>query len=190
MFILKTRLSALGLALSLAGGLAATSFTASAEEVTEPGMSWDCGFSPEGTSLERVTTAIEEVTGPSATILVAAYEFTSRPIAEALIAAKQKRGMTVAVVADTTENEKQYSKVHDLIAAGIPVRFDNTLAMLHSKYMVLNGTAVETGSLNYTAAAASNRHAENACVFRHAPKMADRFIRDWKALWNEATPVQ
>lgn len=59
--------------------------------------------------------------------------------------------MTVAVVADTTENEKQYSKVHDLIAAGIPFRFDNTLAMLHSKYLILNGTAVETGSLNYTA---------------------------------------
>ena len=189
MFILKKRLIALGLSLSFAAGLAGTSFIASAEEVTEPGMSWDCGFSPEGTSLERVTTAIEEVTGPRATILVAAYEFTSRPIAETLIAAK-RRGVTVAVVADTTENEKPYSKVHDLIAAGIPVRFDNTLAMLHSKYMVLNGVAVETGSLNYTAAAVSNKHAENACVLRHVPLMAKRFARDWKALWDEATPVQ
>jgi phosphatidylserine/phosphatidylglycerophosphate/cardiolipin synthase-like enzyme len=189
MSILKTRLNALGLALALAAGLAATSFNASADKVSEPGMTWDCGFSPEGTSLETVTRAIEAVTGSNATILVAAYEFTSRPIAEALIAA-EKRGVTVAVVADTTENEKQYSKVHDLIAAGIPVRFDNTLAMLHSKYIVLNKTAVETGSFNYTAAAASNKHAENACVFRHAPKMADRFVRDWKALWNEATPVR
>lgn len=46
-----------------------------------------------------------------------------------------------------------------------------------------------TTQCNYTAAAASNRHAENACVFRHAPHMADAFTRNWKALWNEATPA-
>ncbi|CAE6962821.1 phospholipase D family protein [Paraburkholderia domus] len=189
MSILKQRLIAVTLGMSFAAGLAATSVTASAQEVSEPGMTWQCGFSPEGSSLETVTGAIDAVSGAKATILVAAYEFTSRPIAEALIAAK-KRGVTVGVVADTTENEKQYSKVHDLIAAGIPVRFDNTLAMLHSKYMVLNRTAVETGSFNFTAAAASNKHAENACVFRNAPRMAARFASDWKSLWDEATPMQ
>jgi len=71
----------------------------------------------------------------------------------------------------------------------LPVRFDNTLQMLHDKYMVLNGTTVETGSFNFTAAAASNKHGENACVFRHAPRMAEAITRDWKALLNEATPA-
>jgi phosphatidylserine/phosphatidylglycerophosphate/cardiolipin synthase-like enzyme len=159
--------------------------TVSAEEVFEPRLTHDCGYSPQGTAEGVVLSAINEVSGPHSTILVAAYEFTSRPITQALIAAKV-RGVAVAVVADTTENRKPYSKIPDLIQAGIPVRFDNHLQMLHDKFMVLNGTAVETGSFNFTSAAASDRHAENACVFRHAPLMAAEFTRSWKDLWNES----
>jgi len=158
---------------------------ASSEEVSEPGLTWDCGFSPEGTSEETVLDAINEVNGPHSTILVAAYEFTSRPITQALISAKQ-RGVTVAVVADPTENRKQYSTVDDLTQAGIPVRFDHRLQMLHDKFMVFNGSTVETGSFNYTRTAASSRHAENACVFRHAPRLAMAFTHSWKGLWNES----
>jgi phosphatidylserine/phosphatidylglycerophosphate/cardiolipin synthase-like enzyme len=167
----------------IASSLMATS--AYAEEVAEPGMTHDCGYSPEGTSEGVVLNAINEVSGPRSTILVAAYELTSRPITQALIAAKQ-RGVTVAVVADATENRKPYSKVPELIRAGIPVRFDNQLEMLHDKFVVFNNSAVETGSFNFTSAAASNRHAENACVFRHAPRMAAEFKRSWKELWNES----
>jgi phosphatidylserine/phosphatidylglycerophosphate/cardiolipin synthase-like enzyme len=184
--------SKVGLAACAALVLMVASTTVSAKEIAEPGLTHDCGYSPGGTALPIVLKAINEVSGPHSMILVAAYEFTSQPIARALIDAKQ-RGATVAVVADVTENvtgkHAAYSKIHELTAAAIPVRVDNRLDMLHDKFMVLNGTAVETGSFNYTAAAASDRHAENACVFRHAPEMGTEYTEHWKDIWNESDRV-
>jgi phosphatidylserine/phosphatidylglycerophosphate/cardiolipin synthase-like enzyme len=181
-----------GAAACAALGLMLASAAVSAEEIAEPGLTHDCGFSPGGTAQLTVLKAIDEVSGPHSMILVAAYEFTSQPIARALIGAKQ-RGAIVAVVADATENVTSrhavYSKLHELAAAGIPVRVDNQLDMVHDKFMVLNGTAVETGSFNDTAAAASDRHAENACFFRHAPKMAMEYTEHWKGIWNESDRV-
>jgi phosphatidylserine/phosphatidylglycerophosphate/cardiolipin synthase-like enzyme len=184
--------SKVGLTACAAFGIMAASAAVSAEEIAEPGLTHDCGYSPRGTALPIVLKALGEVSGPHSMILVAVYEFTSQPITRALIEAKQ-RGVSVAVVADTTENvaskHAAYSKLHELTAAGIPVRVDNRLDMLHDKFMVLNGMAVETGSFNYTAAAASDRHAENACVFRHAPGMATEYTEHWKDIWNESDRV-
>lgn len=163
----------------------------SEEHAFEPGATWDCGFSPEGGANPRVIRAINEVrprAGNDATILVAAYAFTSLPIARALVAAHQ-RGVKVAVVADATENQKSASKVKMLADIGIPVKFDTRLKMLHDKFMVLDGTAVQTGSFNYTKAAASDEHAENACVFRHSPRMAATFTGAWQRLWRESVPA-
>ncbi|WP_175795896.1 phospholipase D family protein [Burkholderia anthina] len=163
----------------------------SEQHAFEPGATWDCGFSPEGGANPRVIHAINEVrpsTGNDATILVAAYAFTSLPIARALIAAHE-RGVKVAVVADATENQKAASKVKMLLESGIPVRFDRKIAMQHSKFLVLGGTAVETGSFNFTKAAASDQHAENACVFRNSPKLAAAFTGAWQRLWRESDPA-
>lgn len=169
-----------------AGVNATTGLTLSG--VAEPGMTWTCGFSPGGTSLRVVLTAIDAVSprpGRQATILVATYAFTSLDVARALVRAKD-RGVRVAVVADPRENQSRYSKVRYLANHGIEVRFDHRLAMVHDKFMVLDGTAVETGSFNYSRAAASNEHAENACVFQRAPKMAQRFTQHWKRLWEQS----
>ncbi|KEH15458.1 phospholipase D (PLD) family protein [Medicago truncatula] len=163
----------------------------SEQHAFEPGATWDCGFSPEGGASSRVIRAINEVRtrpGNDATILVAAYAFTSLPIARALIAAHD-RGVKVAVVADATENRKPASKVRMLMESGVAVRFDNRLQMLHHKFLVLDGTAVETGSFNFTKAAASEQHAENACVFRNSPQMAATFTGAWQRLWRESDPA-
>lgn len=163
----------------------------SEEHAFEQGATWDCGFSPEGGANPRVIHAINEVrphNGDKATILVAAYELTSADIARALIAAHE-RGVKVAVVADAPENQKPASKVRMLVQSGIPVKFDNHLQMLHDKFLVLDGTAVETGSFNFTKAAASDEHAENACVFRHVPQMAASFTGAWQRLWRESDPA-
>lgn len=162
------------------------------EEVPfEPGATWDCGFSPEGGAHPRVVHAINEVhvrPGDDATILVIAYEFSEVDIAHALIAAKQ-RGVKVAVVADATESGRAWSKLGMLIKNGIPVRIDNQRQMIHDKVMVLDGSAVEMGSLNFTDLAGSDQHGEDACVIRHTPKLAARFTGHWQKLWRESQPL-
>lgn len=68
---------------------------------------FDTGFSPDGSALNVVVKGIESA---RASILVAAYTFTSRPVAAALLAA-QLRGVKVAVIADRAQNSKSYSSV-------------------------------------------------------------------------------
>ncbi|MFP3670226.1 phospholipase D-like domain-containing protein, partial [Priestia sp. SIMBA_032] len=103
--------------------------------------------------------------------LVTAYEFTSWPVAKALVAAKDN-GVKVAVVVDAKENaSKKASKVQYLVSHGIPVRQDNRRDMIHDKNLTFGSGAVELGSFNFTAAAASAKHAENAVVLRHVPSV-------------------
>lgn len=101
-------------------------------------------------------------------IFVAAYTFSSKPVAQALVAA-QKRGVKVFVVADKDENTKSYTAVTFLANAGVPVRLNNRYAILHSKFMVIDNMHLQLGSFNYTAAAV-NRNEENVLVLRNASR--------------------
>jgi len=160
------------------------------EMVLPKGATLTPGFSPEGTSEGVVLRALHEASEGDGerTLLVAAYEFTSIPIARAVVAAKDS-GARVAVVVDPTENQKRASQVRFLVEHGVPVREDHQRAMLHDKFFVVNGSTLELGSFNYTRAAASDQHAENAVVLRHVPDEAACYIAHWKRLWDESTAV-
>ncbi|MGF6440534.1 phospholipase D-like domain-containing protein [Paraburkholderia youngii] len=155
-----------------------------------PGATIDLGFSPEGTAEAKVLKAIHEAaSGPGEhSLLVEGYEFTSFAIAKAVVAAKDA-GAKVAVIADVKENQKKASKVGYLVAHGVQVREDHHLEMLHDKILIVNGETTEVGSFNYTNAAASREHAENALIVRHAPNVAECYIGHWKRVWDESTPV-
>lgn len=93
---------------------------------------------------------------------VLAYSFTSKPIADALIAA-HARGVRVEVILDDsqpTANGTQYDK---LIAAGVPTWIDSKHAIAHNKVLIIDGKYYENGSFNFTAAA-ENVNGENAIV--------------------------
>lgn len=156
-----------------------------------PGSTLDVGFSPEGTAEAKVVKAIREASAGKGehSIRMAAYEFTSWPVAKALVAAKDA-GVKVAVVVDAKENQKKASKVSYLVGHGIPVRMDSSIAMLHDKAIIINSDTVELGSFNYTAAAASAEHAENAVILRHAPAVAACYAVHWRKLWEQSTPVK
>ena len=102
----------------------------------------DVGFSPGGTALALVEKAIGAA---KSEILVAAYEFTSRDIAEAIEGAAH-RGVKVRIVADWKASQDRFSQVPVLQAAGIPVRLDRLYAIMHNKFLVIDGDSVETGS--------------------------------------------
>ena len=124
-----------------------------------PQASLQIGFSPREGALELVLAIIQ---GARKSILVAAYSFTSRPVATALVDA-QRRGVAVFVVADGPEAGKGYSAVSFLANQGVSVRSNSRFPLMHSKFMVVDGLHVQTGSFNYTAAGA--RNAENVLVF-------------------------
>jgi phosphatidylserine/phosphatidylglycerophosphate/cardiolipin synthase-like enzyme len=54
--------------------------------------------------------------------------------------------------------------------------------------MVIDGTNLETGSFNFSAAAA-NKNAENVLFLWNVPPLAQTYDKEWQKLWNEAQPI-
>lgn len=152
--------------------------------LAEQQPSLEVAFSPRHGSLDLVLKAIESA---HSEVLVAAYSFTSKPVAEAMLAA-HKRGVKVMLVADEKAN-RRYTAAHFLANAGVPVRLDSNYPIMHNKFMVVDGETVETGSFNYSAAAA-NKNAENVLVIWHAGPLATRYAEEWHRLWNESAELQ
>lgn len=145
-----------------------------------PALDFDLGFSPGGTALHVVQTAIA---GAKKTILVAAYEFTSADVAQALADAVT-RGVKVWVVMDDQAERSKYSQSKWLLAHGVAVRINKNYAIFHHKFLVIDGDTVETGSFNYTKGAAE-KNAENALVLRGVPDVALAYRNEWVRLWDE-----
>ena len=146
-------------------------------------LDFDLGFSPGGTALLDVTKAIG---GAKQTVVVAAYEFTSTEVAQALADAVN-RGIKVWVVLDAKASREKYSQAAFLASHGVNVRTDRHYAIFHHKFMVVDRSTVETGSFNYTTSA-DKRNAENALVLRGVPDLADAYLNEWTRLWDEAEP--
>lgn len=123
---------------------------------------------------------VETIAGAKKEIEVAAYSFTSPKIADALVKAK-KRGVEVRAVLDKSQRTERYSGATLLANEGIPVRINSKYAIMHNKFLVIDGSTVETGSLNYTTSAA-NRNAENVVVIEDK-KTAEAFSAEWGRLW-------
>jgi len=148
-------------------------------------LSYEVGFSPNGESLQIILKGISEA---QESIWVAAYSFTSKPVSEALLDA-HKRGVRVAVVADHKGNSGRYTAVNFLANHGVPVRLNGRYAILHHKFMVIDGTAIQLGSFNYSAAAV-DKNAENVLLLKNVHDIASRYTEEWNRLWDEGLDVK
>lgn len=141
------------------------------------------GFSPGGTAQQVV---IQAIASAQVSLDVAAYSFTSKPVATALLAA-QARGVRVRVVADRKANSK-YTAVTYLANQGMPVRLNDRYAAMHHKFMIIDGRSVQAGSFNYSASAHTG-NAENVLWLQDMPAVAADFSRAFAHLWSEGEPV-
>jgi len=135
-------------------------------------------FSPRQGATELVVKTTEEA---KKSIHVAAYSFTSRPIASALATAHD-RGIDVEVVLDKSQRHGwivQYLKDHK-----IPSRLNYHYSIMHDKFFVVDEKTLELGSFNYTRAAERN-NAENVLVIHSAGKLVKDYDKQWQKLWNE-----
>jgi phosphatidylserine/phosphatidylglycerophosphate/cardiolipin synthase-like enzyme len=130
---------------------------------------------------------LETIRSARSTIFVAAYSFTSRPVASALLDAS-RRGVGVQVLVDAGEATKRYSAARFLANQGVAVRINARYATQHNKFMVVDAVCVQTGSFNYTSSAAE-RNAENVLVVKNAPALAAQYSAEWRRLWDEGTDL-
>jgi phosphatidylserine/phosphatidylglycerophosphate/cardiolipin synthase-like enzyme len=147
----------------------------------------DVAFSPDGGSEELVVKAI---TSARSSIAVAAYSFTSPVVAKALLTAK-KRGVDVRVVVDENGNRSKASlaALNLLAAAGVPTRTISRYAIHHDKYTVIDKTTVQTGSFNYSKAAAKS-NSENVVVIWNNPDVALTYLKHWQDRFDQGKPYK
>lgn len=103
----------------------------------------------------------------------------------ALIAAK-RRGVDVRVVVDdkASGSKSGLAALNLLANAGIAVRTNGKYAIHHDKYIVTDGLHVQTGSFNYSQAAAQS-NSENVIVVWHNASLADSYLRHWKTRFDQ-----
>jgi phosphatidylserine/phosphatidylglycerophosphate/cardiolipin synthase-like enzyme len=77
----------------------------------------------------------------------------------------------VQAVLDKSNATAKYSSATFLANMGVPTRIDYEYAIMHNKFMVIDGVTVETGSFNYTKAA-EEKNAENVIILRDCPDVA------------------
>lgn len=138
-------------------------------------------FSPKQGATQLV---IKTISSAKKSVHVAAYSFTSRPIADALVQTYQ-RGVDVKVVLDKSQRKAQSGMFLYLKEKGIPVQINSHYAIMHNKFMIIDGKTLQLGSFNYTDAA-EKKNAENVLVIKRSPKVVADYSRQWKKLWEES----
>src|SRR5260370_37655921 len=92
-------------------------------------------FSPDRGATALIVRTIESA---HKCVRVAAYSFTSKPIAQALLEA-HKRGTDVRVVVVKSNATARYTAATFLANQGVPVRVVYRYAIIHDKFIVLDG---------------------------------------------------
>jgi len=100
----------------------------------------------ESKGVEKIL--IQDINNSKSSIRLAIYGFSNDRIRDAVLAA-YKRGVDTKIVTDDTEAEKENIQI--LKNAGIDIVDDeDSSALMHDKFLIIDSKVVWTGSANYT----------------------------------------
>jgi phosphatidylserine/phosphatidylglycerophosphate/cardiolipin synthase-like enzyme len=133
-------------------------------------------FSPEGGCAAAV---VREIQHARKQILVLAYSFSSKPIAQALIDAK-KRGVHVEILLDHSNEQEAYSDLPQFLEHGLAPVIDAKHAIAHNKVMIIDRRVLVTGSFNFTHQA-ETANAENLLVLKGHPGLVELYYQNFEA---------
>ena len=154
---------------------------------------WDVYFTDPQTinDPDNITGSIEEkliqlINNAQISIHISSFEFNLTPVAEALIAAKN-RGVDVKWVTDD-KNGLNYDiqpgrgQFALLLAAGIEVKDDARTALMHNKFWIFDNETVWTGSTNITVNGIFKQN-NNVLVIR-SKDIAYIYEREFQEMWS------
>lgn len=151
--------------------------------VTEEGLS--VYFSPNGGCTDAIVRAISE---SKTSVYLQAAQFTSVPIARALIEAN-KRGVDVRVVVDRKKDDTEKSQVERLTGANVPVFADGRHHTAHNKVIIIDHAMMFTGSFNFTRESEAE-NAENLLRIEGKPKLIAAYEANFKSHLEHSNPLE
>lgn len=147
----------------------------------------EVAFSPDGSAEALV---LRVISSAHQSIRLSGYSFTSPAVVKALIDA-QRRHIDVRVILDDRGNrgKANIAAMNLLVGAGMEVRVTSKYAIHHDKFIVVDSQTVQTGSFNYTQAAA-RANSENVLVVWSDRSLAARYLIHWESRWTQGTRVE
>ena len=127
---------------------------------------------------------IQKINSAKKEILLQAFAFTSKPLAQALLRAVN-RGVVIKVLSDKGQYHKKYSVLPLLKSSSVPIYFDKQPSYAHNKVMIIDGILTITGSYNWTYSA-QHRNSENL-VFIESSEVAERYSQNFYSLLRKAS---
>ena len=145
----------------------------------------EVAFSPNKGASQAIIKAIGEA---RSSILVSAYSFTSKNIAQALLEAK-KRNIKIKIILDKSQVSHKYSSSKFFAHQDFDLRIDTKHAIYHNKIMIIDNKNIITGSFNFTQSA-ETRNAENILIIRDNISLANLYTENWWSHWNNAVSLE
>ena len=111
---------------------------------------------------------------------IAAYDLDAEPIVQALIDL-EARGVEVRVATDT--DYASLSSINRLRRNGISVREDKRSALMHNKFVVIDGRITWVGSMNFTS---NGVYCNNNNIVRiSSPRLAANYTAEMDEMYND-----
>lgn len=116
---------------------------------------------------------------------VAIYDINLDQLVHHLLVKSKK--IPVRIVVDRRQAKGNHSLVSLLSKAGAAVRYGRQRGIMHNKFIIVDGKALETGSFNFTNHATQANN-ENQ-VYLWNPKIVGRYVKRFDEIWAKADPV-
>jgi phosphatidylserine/phosphatidylglycerophosphate/cardiolipin synthase-like enzyme len=137
-------------------------------------------FSPDEPITDEIVQRLEAA---QQSIEVMAFAFTSDPVADQLIAAKD-RGLPVRVVMESRNAKGTGSEMVKLREAGVDIHSDGNCYIMHHKTIIIDDHLVITGSFNFTRSA-QDQNDENVLIIDDA-SVAARYKEEFARVYEQA----
>jgi len=145
------------------------------------GADIDVYFSPNGGA---ATAVAREIYAAKLSVHVMAYSISESQVTRAIIGAKD-RGLSVFLIVDKHQQGGSFTTARKIKDSGVPVRVDRNHALMHNKTVVIDGTTVVTGSMNFSASG-DKKNAENTIILRDAD-VARKYESDFQSHLSHST---
>jgi phosphatidylserine/phosphatidylglycerophosphate/cardiolipin synthase-like enzyme len=138
-------------------------------------------FSPTSLVMAEI---IHQVDQAKTSIRVAIYRLTFTPLIQKLI--EKSKTIDVKIILDHSQmiDPSVVKAAQALVDGGVPVLITDSVHkdIMHSKYIVIDGTTLIYGSYNFSFAAA--RQSNVTTIISGDTVLAGQFLEDWQSIWD------
>ena len=144
----------------------------------------DAFFSP-GDACRNII--INQIMYAVSRISICVFTISDDRITNAIIDS-HKRGKEVRIITDNDKSLDMGSDIAKLHQEGVLIKMDSTPNHMHHKFMVVDNSALLTGSYNWTLSAAKYNH-ENVLLTTEGG-VVKSYLKEFSDLWNKMEPFK